>query len=92
MGQRAFGPGEINQGLGLFETDGQISGDRNAAGLAQKCHRIRAQGGAGQHVQCTGQFTVRGTLDGFDQHLAHAARGTRDGHTMGQVLSHGRER
>jgi hypothetical protein len=89
MGQRAFGPGEVDQHLRVFQTRVQVCRDSHAAGMTQEGAGVLADGRAGRHVQRTGQRAVGRGVDGFDEHVAHAARGAGHGDSVLALAGHG---
>ena len=80
--QRALGPGEVDQDLGIRERRARIGRNRHAAGVAQEGRRVVADGRAGRDVERAGQLAVAGRADGLDQHVAHAAARAGDGHLV----------
>jgi hypothetical protein len=91
---RAFGAREVDQAVGLRQGCAHIAFDLQPAGLAQECRRIGADGRAVGAVQCRSQHAVAAVQNRFDQHMAHAAGGTRHsnalrGGGMGGGCGHG---
>jgi hypothetical protein len=92
MGQRALGPGEVDQRIGPGQAGAQVGGDGDAAAAPQKGHGVLPEGRAGGDVQRTSQHQVIAGGDGLDQHAAHAAGGTGDGNAAaggGEGCVHG---
>jgi hypothetical protein len=81
--ERAFGAGEVDEHLGVLEAGTQVGHDGHAAVETQEGTGVGAEGGAGRDVERAGQAQVGRVAHGFDQHVAHAARGAGNGDAAG---------
>ena len=72
MQQRALGPGEVDQHIGIRQTLVQIVGDQHTAGMTQKGTRVLPQRVAARLVQSTSQTAICCRHHRFDQHVPHA--------------------
>ena len=88
MRHRAFGAGEVDQYLRVFQACAQVRHDLDAACSAEKGCGIGPQRIAFGPVQRAGQLAVVGMVDGFDQHVPHATGGTRDGDAVERLRRH----
>jgi hypothetical protein len=70
--QRAFGPREVDQHLGVLEAGAQVGHDRDAARGAEKGGRIAAERRAAGDIERTGEAAILRLAHGLDQHVPHA--------------------
>lgn len=81
MRQRAFGAGEVDQGVRALQCL-QIGRNGHTTGLAGELAGILAQHGAFWTIQRCRQHTIGSRGHGLDQHLSHAAAGACNGNTV----------
>ena len=83
-GQRALWAGKVDQHIGVGDRLAHIGRHGNTRGLAQKGASIGAQAGVARSIERAGQPQIGAGQHGFDQHLAHAAAGARNGNADGR--------